>query len=244
MNHKALIERELANLFSVTEADGLVRVVTHCLYPSNGLVQVSVRSGADTFVVSDDGGAVQQIRSAGADLKSFDRIVKSMLTQSGLEIVDGVIRAPACAASQVGYAIAMVANASKAAADMLFTRVKVRPHDNFKEVVSNFLNVAFADVRHEVIVGNSNKPHKFDNIIHLSSGKRIIVDAVVPDANSINARFAANMDIRSAGLSKLEQRIVYDDNDHWSLADLNLLQAGAPLLKFSKAAEVLERLAH
>ncbi len=243
MNHKELIQRELANLFSVTEAEGCVRVVTQCLYPSNGLVQVTVRSGADTFVVSDDGGAIQQIRSAGADLKSFDRIVKSMLTQSGLEIANGSIRAPACNASQVAYVIAMVANASKAAADLLFSRVKVKPHDNFKDVVSNFLNVAFADVRNEIIVGNSNKPHKFDNIIHSSNGKRIIVDAVVPDANSVNARFAANMDIRSAGLSKLEQRIVYDENDDWSLADLNLLQAGAPLLKFSKAAEVLGRLA-
>lgn len=243
MNQVQLIQRELASLFSVTEGDGFVRVVTGCMYPSNGFVQVSVRGGEDTFVVSDEGGAIQQIRSAGAEIKSFDRMVKPMLEQFGLDIVNGVIRAPTCDAARVAYSIAVVSNASKAAADFLFSRVKVKPHDNFKEVVSNFLHVAFKDVRHETIVGNSNKPHKFDNIIHLDGGRRIIVDAVVPDANSINARFAANMDVRSAGLSNVEQRIVYDDNDDWSLADLSLLQAGAPLVRFSRAAEAIKRLA-
>ncbi len=243
MNQVQLIQRELASLFSVTEGDGFVRVVTGCMYPSNGFVQVSVRGGENTFVVSDEGGAIQQIRSAGAELKSFDRMVKPMLDQFGLNIIDGVIRAPECDASKVAYSIAVVSNASKAAADWLFSRIKVKPHDNFKEVVANFLTGTFKDVRHEIIVGNSNKAHKFDNIIHLDGGRRIIVDAVVPDANSVNARFAANMDVRSAGLINVDQRIVYDDNDDWSLADLNLLQAGAPLVKFSRAPEAILRLA-
>lgn len=242
MNQVQLIQRELASLFSVTEGDGFVRVVTPCMYPSNGFVQVFVRGGENTFVVSDEGGAIQQIRSAGAELKSFDRMVKPILDQFGMNIVNGVIRAPECDASRVAYSIAMVSNASKAAADWLFSRIKVKPHDNFKEVVKNYLNVAFADVRHEIIVGSSNKPHKFDNIIHLSDGRRIIVDSVVPDANSVNARFAANMDVRSAGLRNVEQRIVYDDNDDWSVADLNLLQIGAPLIRFSKAPEAFKRL--
>ena len=242
MNQVQLIQRELASLFSVTDGDGVVRVVTQCMYPSNGFVQVYVRGGENTFVVSDEGGAIQQIRSAGAELKNFDRMLKPMLEQFGLNVADGVIRAPACDASNVAYSIVVVSNASKAAADWLFSRVRVKPHDNFKDVVSHFLNATFRDVRHEVIVGHSNKAHKFDNIIHLDDGRRIIVDAVVPDANSINARFAANMDVRSAGLSNIEQRIVYDDNDDWSIADLNLLQVGAPLVKFSKAPEAIRRL--
>lgn len=243
MNQVQLIQRELASLFSVTEGDGFVRVITQNIYPSNGFVQIFVRGGENTFVVSDEGGAIQQIRSAGADIKSFDRMVRPMVEQFGLNIANGVIRAPACEAARVAYCIAIVSNASKAAADWLYSRVKVKPHDNFKAVVSHFLNTTFDDVRHEVIVGKSNKPHKFDNIIHLDGGKRIIVDAVVPDANSINARFAANMDVRSAGLNDVEQRIVYDDNDDWALADLNLLQAGATLIKYSKAPEAIRRLA-
>ena len=243
MNHVQLIQRELSSLFSVTEGDGFVRVVTQNMYPSNGFVQVFVRGGERTFVVSDEGGAIQQIRSAGAEIKSFDNMVRPMLDQFGLNIANGVIRSPACDADRIAYCIAVVSNASKAAADWLYSRVRVKPHDNFKQVVSHFLNSTFENVRHEVIIGKSNKPHKFDNIIHLDNGKRIIVDAVVPDANSINARFAANIDVRSAGLSDIEQRIVYDDNDDWALADLNLLQAGATLIKYSKAPEAIRRLA-
>lgn len=243
MSHVELIQRELANLFSVTAEDGFVRVVTHCVYPSNGLVQVAVRAGEETFVVSDEGRAVMQIQSVGASLSNTDRMIAPIIKPMGLKVARGVIHAPPCSASDVAYSIAVVANASKAVADWLFTHAKIRPHYNFKEVVSNFLKVAFNEnVRPEIIVGDSNKPHKFEHIIHAPNGRRIIVDAVVRDSNSINARFAANMDVKLANLDGVEQRIVYDDSDDWSTADLNLLRVGAPLIKFSNASEVFPRL--
>jgi hypothetical protein len=42
-----------------------VRVTTHCMYPSNGLVQVMVRGGVSTVVVSDEGGAMEEALAAG-----------------------------------------------------------------------------------------------------------------------------------------------------------------------------------
>jgi hypothetical protein len=43
---------------SVGDVDDALRVTTHCMYPSNGLVQVTVRGGANTIVASDEGGVI------------------------------------------------------------------------------------------------------------------------------------------------------------------------------------------
>lgn len=244
MSDIAIIQKALGKLFGVTSEGSFARVTTQCLYPSNGFVQVIVHSGAHTFVVSDEGGAVRELESAGARIQSPDRMIAGMVRQMGLRVSGGVIRSPECGESELGFAIASVANASRSVADWLFSHSRVRPHHNFKEVVSHYLKTAFPDnVHSETIVGVSNKPHKFDNIIRLANGKRMVIDAVVPDASSVNARVVANMDVARAEHPDVEQRIIYDDGDDWSPSDLILLQVGAPLIRYSAAPNVLQRLA-
>jgi hypothetical protein len=41
----------------------------------------------------------------------------------------------------------------------------------------------------------------------------------------------------------LVQRIVYDDDEEWSSADLNLLSVGAIAIPFSQSSSVIERVA-
>ena len=48
--------------------NGDVAVNTHCLYPSNAVVQVMVRSVTSGFFVSDDGGAIREALTAGVEL--------------------------------------------------------------------------------------------------------------------------------------------------------------------------------
>jgi hypothetical protein len=93
------------------------------------------------------------------------------------------------------------------------------------------------------IVGASNKPHKFSNVISFPNGKKLIVDAVARDASSINARVVANFDVKSANDPSIEQRIVYDDGERWSPADLSLLQMGATPVPYSRARDVIRRVA-
>jgi hypothetical protein len=93
------------------------------------------------------------------------------------------------------------------------------------------------------IVGKSNKPHKFANVISFPNGRRLIVDAVANDPSSINARVVAHLDVRSTDDATIDQRIVYDDAERWSPADLNLLQVGAKLIPFSRATDVIQRAA-
>lgn len=229
--------------FKVLEQPDGVTVTTHCVYPSNTFVKVIVRGGARTFYVSDDGGALREIEAAGAEIAKPDKLLARIVTKYGLSISGGIIRSPQVEADALGPAVALVANASRDAADWLFDHARIKHHRDFKVLLRQFLEKRFVDrVHNEVVVGQSNKPHKFDYMIHLAGGRRIIVDPVVRDTNAINARVVANMDVRAARHENLEQRIVYDDEDDWSAEDLNLLQVGAPVVAFSKAPEVFGRL--
>jgi hypothetical protein len=111
-------------------------------------------------------------------------------------------------------------------------------------VLAEFLKLTFDDrVSHNaIIVGHSNKPHKFAKVL-LPNGRRLIVDPAAHDASSINARVVSNLDVRAIRDPLLEQRIVYDDKEDWTPADLNLLQVGATVVPFSRSSEVIRRIA-
>lgn len=245
MRQVELVREALLKAFPVNEWGEAVRVVTHCIYPANGLVQVVVRGGIDTFVVSDEGNAFRELAAAGVEIQKPDKLVKHLVIEKGLVIHDGIISSPQVRADSLGIAIAFVANTSKEVAEWLFAHARIKKQRDFKMVVHEFLKARFNDyLKQEVFVGASNKPHKFENLIALAGGKRLIVDPVVHDANSINARVVANFDVRSAGYNNLEQRIVYDDDEDWKPDELNLLQVGANVIPFSRAPEVLARLSN
>lgn len=245
MSHLTQVQESLGGLFKSFQWGDAVRVVTHCLYPGNSFVSVVVRGGVDTFYVSDDGKAFRELSAAGAVIHKPEILVRHIISESGLLIRDGVIASPRVGSGDLAVAIALVANTSRDVAKWLFTHAKIKRERDFKTVLQQFLKTKFDDnVKHDVVVGASNKSHKFENLIVLPGGKRLIVDPVMHDANSINARLVANLDVRSAGYSDLEQRIVYDDDDSgWKPDELNLLQIGATVVPFSKAQQVFGRIA-
>jgi len=244
MSMKIVVSNALQEAFGVIEKQDGVLASTHCLYPSGGFVRVMVRGGENTFVVSDEGAGVHQIEAAGAAIENVDSQISALLKPLGLKSVSGVIRSPACSLSTLPYAVASVANASSMVADWLFSTMKIRPHAEFKAVVTRYLEATFpTSVRAGKIVGGSNKEHTFDSIIFMPGGKRIVVDPVIHDMKSINARVVANMDVQRAGYEDVEQRIVYDDSDDWKASEINILQFGATVIPFSKAPKVLSRMA-
>jgi hypothetical protein len=244
MNIRDLVQAAVQEVIRVDETDDGVLVATHCLYPSNDFVQVAVRGGPNEFIVSDEGGAFADIESAGAQIEKPDALVRHLLVSTGMNIVNGVIRSPRVSREVLPIAIALTANASSDVAEWLYTHCKIKRERNFRKIVREFLRKAYDDrVVDETIVGESNKPHKFENVIRLPNDRRLIADAVIHDASSINARVIANLDVRMAKHQGLEQRIVYDDHEEWNPADLNLLQVGATAVPFSKFPEVIARLA-
>ena len=252
MNTIEIVTGALRDGFKIKPTpDGAV-VSTHCIYPSGDLVRVFIRGGESEFVVSDQGGAISEIESAGAILDDPEKAIRNIVREFRL-VCDratkkaqstGTIYMPHVGRDSLAQMIAIVANASKNAAEYLFHTLKIKRDRNFKELLRQLLQSKFDDnVKSDVLIGHSNKPHKFEHLIYLGGGSRIIVDPVMHDPSSINARVVANIDVKLAKYEKLDQRIVYHDGENWSADDLSLLQVGnTPVVPFSKAADVIGRL--
>ena len=235
---------------SAFEQKGEILVPTHCLYPSNGSVTVSVcPSIGSTYLVTDGGGAYDDVGASGSRLAPFvaARMIKHLASSYGLT-VDGncLIRAERVKPDELMSAIVLVANASKDAAGDMLHRFRPRLRRNLKAELADLLEVQFPHNvlrKKVVVVGASNKPHRFDTAVRLSGDRQLVLDVVSREASSINAALVAHLDIKNANLVSIEQRIIYDDEEKWTAADLNLLKMGAIPVPFSKAASVLERLA-
>ncbi len=246
MSLLTIVQDAIAEIISAGESDGGVYVNTPCLYPSNGLVQLMVYGNNNEFTVSDNAGAVHELESAGLSIIKNDWALNRFLKSQGLNFKYGEIRSRVCSRSELPATIALVSNASKDMAEWLFGFSKIKRTRDIKKIVRSLLKVTFESSylkEDEVIIGVSNKPHKFENIIFLPNNRRLIVDPVIRDPSSINARVVANLDVQLAKLPGVEQRIIYDDEADWKPEDLNLLQVGANVVPFSKSAEVIRRIA-
>lgn len=244
MNISEIVVNQLQKMHSPFSIENGVRLNTHCLYPSNAMVQVAIMGQGSTCFVSDDGGAYKEAERAGADLKNQDHKYKKILERQGLFMQRGVIFSPEIPVESVSAGILLVANASKEIADLIYQQFRFTRNRDFKSLVRELLKEQFASssVVEEKIAGTSNKPHNFENVVHFPDGSRLIVDAVLRDPNSINSRLVANIDVKSANYSNLRQRIIYDDTDSWQSADLSLLDvSGVPVVPFTKSAPVLHQ---
>ncbi|MDO8874518.1 MAG: hypothetical protein Q8M24_14700 [Pseudolabrys sp.] len=240
-----LVKRGLdeAATLSVTGDD--LTVTTHCMYPSNGLVKVTLRGGDNTIVASDEGGALGEALSAGVAVRDYDRTLAALVKDQGLRIKDGVIFSPRMPIEAASLAVLLVANASQEIARYLYDHTKIKRTRDFRALLAAFLEKTFESrVAHNaILVGHTTKPYRFANVISLSDNRRLVIDPVINDASSINARVLANLDIKSLENPAIIQRIIYDDEDDWAPADLNLLSVGATPVPFSEASKVIERLA-
>jgi hypothetical protein len=238
------VTRGMRDIATIEMMDDGVRFTTHCMYPSNGLVRVTIRGGRETIYASDEGEAVGEALSAGATLKDPDRILRGLVRAQGLEISNGIIRSSRMPLEAAPLAILSVSNTSRDVAHWLYDHHKIRRDRDFRKMLSDFLKTSFEErVAAAAIVGKSHKTHKFQNVISFPNGRRLIIDSVANDPSSINARVVAHLDVRNTNDATLDQRIVYDDEEKWSPADLNLLQVGASVIPFSRAPEVIQRAA-
>lgn len=244
MSLQDIISNGLSPFLDFAQIESGVSVKTHCLYPSNATVTVSVRGGPGGYVVMDDGRAMREAAMAGADIPGSLKKYEKIAYKQGLLLSNGIVKSPQVSAEVVPAAIILVANASKELADYIFSTWKSSNKRDFKESVRLLLSHDFPGVRveEEKFSGESNKVHTFDNVIKLRDGSRLIIDPVLRDANSINARVIAHLDLKKANLEAVEQRIVFDDEkEKWQSNELAVLQfSGVPIIPFSKMSSNLE----
>jgi hypothetical protein len=245
MTLEVIIRELMQPLTIITSVDNGVQVSTHCLYPSNGAVSVFIRKYMDSYVVSDDGGAVDEATSSGLKIPDANRKIKHIVSGQGLIVKDNIISSPKVSLEAVPAAILLVANASKDAAEWMLEHIKFTIPRNFKKDVADLLSKYFHDsLKHDQhVLGRSNKRHNFGHVVYLSGERRLLVDAVSPDPQSIYAKAIANLDVKMLGDEKTIQRLIYDDFVQWKSSDLRLLELGAIPVPFSRANDEVARLA-
>ena len=240
----AQLKEALCRAILVTATEDGARVSTQCLYPSNGTVSVIVRGGENEFVVSDEGGALSEAAASGLIERASDKQVRGLLKPYGLKVKDGCIFSPTVTLEELAAAVILVSNAAKEAADWSVGHLRYQEKRNFKAELTALLERQFQDnLKSAPIIGSSNRPYKFDHVIYLSGERRLVVDPVINDPSSINARVVANLDVRMSGDPSISQLIVYDDLMDWSSADLKVLEVGAPTVAFSQAEATIRQLA-
>ena len=224
---RALLENGLRTIFRVEEIEGSLRVTTHCLYPSNGFVRVTFRGGVRSMVASDEGEALGEALAAGIELREPDKILGPFVRARGLFLKNGTILTDSFPADAAPVALSHVANAAKEAAYWLYEHGGLKRKRDFRTLLHSFLTENFREqVAEARLLGKSHKLHRFSNVISFANGRRLIVDAASNDPSSINARVVANLDVKALNDPTIKQRIIFDDDERWTSADLSLLQVG------------------
>lgn len=93
------------------------------------------------------------------------------------------------------------------------------------------------------VSGASERQHKFENGLNLPDGRRLLIDTVKHQGNSINSAVVANLDVRRLEDPHLIQRIVFDPEESWKPEEIELLEVGAVPVALPNLAQAIERIA-
>ena len=132
------LAHRLSEMAAIKRVDDGLRITTHCMYPSNGLVQVTVRSGRSTIVASDEGGAMGEALAAGIPMRDFSSQLSHRVREQGLSFKNGMIFTPRMPLETAPLAIVLVANASQEIARWLYDHVKIKRTRDFKSSTKQF----------------------------------------------------------------------------------------------------------
>ncbi|MBA2770662.1 MAG: hypothetical protein H0U34_01400, partial [Sphingomonas sp.] len=94
-----------------------------------------------------------------------------------------------------------------------------------------------------IVRGHSEKEHKFDTALVLPDGRKVLVDTVRHQANSINSAVVANLDVKQLDDPSIIQRIVFDPLEEWRPEEISLLRVGATPVALPQLARSIERAA-
>lgn len=223
--------------FARTENVGpYLAIPTQCLYPSNKSVTVYVSGGEHSCVVSDNGGAVDEITGAGFEIPYVHGFLSQFCRPRGLMESKGQILSPPMPTEDVAAGIVAVANASSEAATWGMHNLKPRRKRNLMAELSALLGRLFVPehiLAREAITGASNRRYHIDYAVRMPLDHLLLIDTVLPEASSINAKVVAHLDIQRTQNSRYESLLTYDDEDEWKASDLGLLRTAARLVPIS-----------
>lgn len=245
----AVTERDICSLvhsWPICGRDGAEYVIiTHCQLPGGSLIKVRVRASGDGWIVSDGGAALDDATSAGIEKPIFGLNVRRAIRSKGLSFVDGRIESPRIGLESLYNATIVVANAARDVAEALIYLGNNYSEETLENRARKILVGRFHSwvlSRPVIISGASERDHKFDNALDLPDGRKILVDVVKHQGNSINAAVVANLDVQRLGNPKLVQRIVFDPSESWKSEEIELLGVGATPVALPSLGDAIERI--
>jgi hypothetical protein len=227
-----------------------VLVTTDCLYPDGTAVVVVVSGGerGETLIVHDDGGATDALVSAGRASVRASGIMRMIAQRFDLRVSEGAITSAPSPIADVAALIPLVANASQEAARRLLeASVPLRRRDVPGEAV-RALQAWRPDIeihREHAVLGASSRTHRFDLFAPLPGGAALLIDAVTPDAASVNAAVVANFDVGRRRDARFARAIVFDPDmiEKFGPGNLALLGEAALTIPIEVLASKLPELA-
>lgn len=237
---------DIVRSWSLCSRDGNEHVITtHCQLPNGSLVKVRVRRSGDGWIVSDGGTALDEAIASGVERPVFGANVRSAMRSKGLSFVDGRIESPRISLDSLFTATVVVANAARDIAETLVYVGSNFPEETLetrarKILVGRFRSWVLA--KPVIIPGASEREHKFDNALDLPDGRKILVDAVKHQGNSINSVVVANLDVQRLENPKFVQRIVFDPSENWKNEEIALLGVGAIPVALPSLGDAIERI--
>lgn len=234
---------QFAKCFDTGES---IAVPTQCLYPSNGSVTVFITGGPRSCVVSDGGRSITEINAHGIEVRDPERYLRQFCAPRGLKLEGSRIHSPPITAEALPTAISLVASASGLAAHWGIYNLKSRVRRDLRKELRDLLGLRYAEdriVENGKLEGSSGRPYKFEFVVEIGNEQQLVVDGVSPEPASINAHAIAHLDLARVDGPKRIQRLVYDDAEDWSAAEINLLSMAAQLVPISRFAQNVDALA-
>lgn len=238
-----IMQEKVASAFApVADEDGVL-VRTPVLYPSNGNVVVHITGGADKCIVSDRGDALRNAHAHGVEIPNVDQWLNTIIKGSFLHASKGHITSGELQLKDVFAGIALVARAASTAVFYAVDRYKpetVTVHERAHQQLVGRFGLAHVS-REAVAVGESTRSYHFDFAVRSIGPKPLLLDTVMPNPNSVNAKAIAHIDVAKLGDKAPLHAIIYDEGADWEAADINLLQSAAQLLPVSRLSTELGR---
>lgn len=224
--------------------NSMMIVPTPWTFPDGDPVKVYVQPHDDLVTLSDGGDTIRQLLFWGGEPDQFRRAFSRKAKSRNLKMTDTMhLVTEAIPVTSVPAWIAILAEAAHDFANWLLEKHKSSASMDLHREMDVQLEAHFRSRlrRNFPLPGASGKIHKFDWAI---VGKRkVILDAVTPDGNAVNATFSRHMDLRLSGPDDVINRIIYRRDDPWKTEDLNLLQEATQLISHENAIEVVKSLA-
>ena len=221
-------------------------IVTHCQMPNGSLVKVRVRRSGDRWIVSDGGAALDEAASSGVSRPIIGLNVRRAIRSKGLSFTEGRIESPRIEIASLFNAVVIVANASRDIAETLIYVGGANLEDTLEKRARKILVGRFHTwvlAKPVIISGASEREHKFENAIDIPDGRKILVDVVRHQGNSINSSIVANLDVKRLNNEKIIQRIVFDPAENWKNEEIDLLAVGAVPVALPGLADAVARIA-